>query len=103
MIENFDFQKLTRSDEITSDFDGLDDFVIGLRSDCGASSGDEIFCRVHFSRFVLKERDCSLHLRPWESSPAPNEKRPRVPAPLREAQQLSDGRRKLSSFFRLPA
>ena len=38
----------------------------GLRSGCGASSGDEVFRCVHVLRFVLKEQDCSLRLRPGE-------------------------------------
>src|SRR5581483_3239250 len=53
------------------EFDRLDDLVDGLRRGCGASSGDEVFCCVHVLRFVLKERDCSLHP-PRESSSAPD-------------------------------
>jgi len=51
---------------LSREFDWLDDFVDGLLSDCGASGGDEFFCRVHVLRFVLKERNCSLHHAPRE-------------------------------------
>jgi hypothetical protein len=54
--------------------------VDGLRSGCGASSGDEVFICVHVLRFVLKERDCSLHP-PGESRTAPDKTHPAVPAP----------------------
>ena len=60
---NFPFLRLSRK------FDRLDDLIRGLRSGCGASCGDEVFCRVHVLRFVLKERDCSLHLRPERAGP----------------------------------
>jgi len=40
---------------LSREFDRFDDFVDGLLSDCGVSSGDEVFCRVHVLRFVLKE------------------------------------------------
>lgn len=74
-----------------------------LLAGCGAiaaSSGDEVFCRVHVLRFVLKERDCSLHLHLPESSPAPTKRtrlRPRRRAA--EPQQPSDSRRKLQTIF----
>ncbi len=57
-----------------------------LLAGCGAIVGHPAEMRFSvvfiFLRFVLKERDCSLHLRPWESSPAPNETRQRVTAPF---------------------
>ena len=69
-------------------------WLTGLRSGCGASGGDEVFSRVHVLRFVLKERDCSLH-RPGRAGPLLT-KRTRL-CPRRRAaehQQLSDGGRK---------
>ena len=60
-----------------------------------AFDGDEVFCRVHFLRFVLKERDCSLRLRPGRAGPL-RTKRTRV-CPCRRAaehQQPSDGGRR---------
>jgi len=65
---------------------------------------DEVFCRVHFSRFVLKERDCSLHHAP-ESRAAPDETHPAGARARRaaEPQQPSDSRRKPENFLRLLA
>jgi hypothetical protein len=54
--------------------------VDGLRSGCGASCCDEVFICVHVLRFVLKERDCSLHP-PRESRTASDKTHPPVPAP----------------------
>ena len=72
----------------------LNNLVDRLRSDCGASIGDEVFICVHVLRFVLKERDCSLH-RPERAGPLLTKRTrlcPRRRAP--EHQQLSDGGRK---------
>ena len=85
---DFPFLRLSR------EFYRLDELVDGLRSGCGASSGDEVFDCVHFLRFVLKERDCSLHS-PERAEPLLT-KRTRL-CPRRRAakhQQLSDGGRK---------
>ena len=76
-------------------FDGFDDFVLRLQSGGGASSGDEVFRCVHVLRFVLKERDCSLHHRTGRAAPLLT-KRTRV-WPCRRAaehQQRSDSGRK---------
>src|SRR5207302_2447587 len=72
---NFPFLRLSR------EFDRLDDVICGLRSSCGASVGDEVFCRVHVLRFVLKRAGLLSSPQPRESSPAPNETTPPVPAP----------------------
>ena len=71
---DFPFLRLSR------EFYRLDELVDGLRNGCGASSGDEVFCCVHVLRFVLKERDCSLHP-PGESRTAPDKTHLAVPAP----------------------
>jgi hypothetical protein len=85
---NFPFLRLSR------EFYRLDDLIDGLRSGCGAFCRDEVFGCVHVLRFVLKERDCSLH-RPERAGPLLT-KRTRL-CPRRRAaehQQLSDGGRK---------
>ena len=71
---DFPFLRLSR------EFDWLDDLIDGLRSGCGASSGDEVFRCVHVLRFVLKERDCSLH-RTGRADPLRNETHPPAPTP----------------------
>ena len=63
---NFPFLRLRR------EFDRFNDVIRGLCDGYGAFSGDEVFSCVHVLRFVLKERDCSLH-QPRESRPAPDE------------------------------
>ena len=65
---------------LSREFHRLDELVDGLRSGYGASSGDEVFVCVHVLRFVLKERNCSLHP-PRESRTAPDKTHPPVPAP----------------------
>src|ERR1043166_7717486 len=62
-------------------FEGLDEVVRRLWSGCGASGGDEGFCCVHVLRFVLKERDCSLHLHPERAEPVQTKRTQRVPGP----------------------
>ena len=79
---------------MSREFYRLDELADGLRSGCGAFSGDEVFVCVHVLRFVLKERDCSLHP-PRESRTAPDKTHPSVSAPLTaEQQQHSDSGRK---------
>src|SRR5438128_12394401 len=75
---------------------------------CGAVAGHPVEMRFSvvfiFLRFVLKERDCSLHLRPERAGPLLT-KRTRL-CPRRRAaepQQPSDSRRKLENFLRLLA
>ena len=46
--------------------DRFDERMLRLGCNCGAFGGDEVFCRVHFLPFVLKERTCSLHQAPRE-------------------------------------
>ena len=84
--------------DLSREFDRLDNFVDGLLSDCGTSSGDEVFGRVHFLRFVLKEWNCSLH-RASESRPLRTKRtrlRPRRRAA--EPQQARDSTHKQKIF-----
>jgi len=72
---DFPFLRLSR------EFDGLDEVVDGLLSDCGAFGGDEVFCRVHIFAFRSEGAVLLSSPPPRESRTAPNETHPPVLAP----------------------